>query len=105
MFKKKNKNPKTQVSFFDNNDKLLFEGELDSIPIKEDVIIRKSIEFFNDHNPCYIHRGAVTVRLLGEIDGYMKMQAGSSIIVDRHAENVVGYIDIEGIHRMERSGI
>ncbi len=104
MFKKrKNKDPKAQVSIFSSNNELLFIGELDSIPIKEAVIISKSIEFFNDHNPCYIHRGAVTVRLLGEIEAYLKMHAEKVFIVDRHAWSVVDYIDIDGIHHMEIS--
>jgi len=46
---------------------ILFNGSLMDLPIKEEWVIKKSIEFFNDPAPCYIHRGAVTVRLLNEI--------------------------------------
>ncbi len=102
MFKKmKNTNPKTQVAIFNSNNELLFSGDLHSIPIKESVIISKSIEFFNDHNPCYIHRGAVTVRMLSEIEAYLKMHGDKSLIYDRNAGSIVDYIDMDGIHRME----
>ncbi len=102
MFKKiKNNNEKTQVSIFNNNNELLFNGDLHSIPIKESVIISKSIEFFNDHNPCYIHRGAVTVRLLSEIEAYLKTHGDKSLIYDGNTGSVVDYIDMDGIHRME----
>ncbi len=104
MFKKrKNKNQKAQVAIFNCNNELLFNGELDSIPIKEAVIIGKSIEFFNDHNPCYIHRGAVTVRLLGEIEAYLKMHDGKFFILDRQTGSVADYIDVDGIYRVELS--
>ncbi len=104
MFKRnKTKNPKIQVSIFNSRDELLFSGELHSVPIKEAVIITKSIEFFDDHNPCYIHRGAVTIRLLGEIEAYLKRHTEKNFIVDRHSVSVVDYIDIDGIHRMEFS--
>lgn len=104
MFKRrKTKNQKTQLAIFNCNNELLFKGELDSLPIKEAVIIRKSIEFFNDNSPCYIHRGAVTVRLLGEIEAYMKMHAENFFIFEGHTGSVIDYIDMEAIHRVEIS--
>jgi len=38
------------------------------LPFKESVIIQKSVEFYNDPCPCYIHRGAVCNRLYCEIN-------------------------------------
>lgn len=34
------------------------------------MIINKSIEFFSDPEPCFIHRSAVLKRLLAEIENY-----------------------------------
>ena len=70
MFKKKSK--KVDKSSKRNvevqlGDELLYSGELLDLPLKEEWILKKSIEFFDDHAPCYLHRGAVTVRLLDEI--------------------------------------
>jgi len=48
-------------------EQVLFSGDLTELPLKEEWILKKSIEFFNDPAPCYIHRGAVTIRLLNEI--------------------------------------
>lgn len=47
---------------------VLYDGLWDNLPITEEVIIEKSIEFFNDPEPCAIHRGAVQIRLLAELD-------------------------------------
>lgn len=103
MFKRKTKKQKPEVSLYDSNDVLLFRGELNSIPIKEAVVLHKSIEFFNDHDPCYIHRGAVTMRLLGEIENCFRVKLKTSFIVDAQDEDIVNYIDINGIYRMELS--
>ncbi len=47
---------------------VLYDGLWDDLPFAEEVIIAKSIEFFNDKEPCAIHRGAVQVRLLAELE-------------------------------------
>lgn len=47
---------------------LLYQGRWDELPLEEDVIIEMSIAFFRDSEPCYIHRDAVRVRLLSELE-------------------------------------
>jgi len=48
-------------------DKVLFDGSLEDMQLKDEWIVKKSIEFFDDPEPCFIHRSAVAVRLLNEI--------------------------------------
>ena len=50
------------------NEDILYDGLFDDLPIAEDVMIAKSIEFFDDKEPCSIHRGAVQVRLVAELE-------------------------------------
>ncbi|WP_034486352.1 hypothetical protein [Butyrivibrio fibrisolvens] len=50
---------------------VLYDGLWDNLPIAEDIIIQKSIEFFNDKEPCAIHRGAVQIRLIAELDNML----------------------------------
>ena len=47
---------------------VLYDGLWNDLPLAEEVIIEKSIEFFNDREPCAIHRGAVQLRLLSELE-------------------------------------
>lgn len=103
MFNKRNKKPKTMFSFYDSQGTLLSTGELNAIPIKEAIIIQKSIEFFNDPQPCYIHRGAVTVRLLAEIESYIgNMLNEDSFYVEKCNQAAVNYIDMDGIYLIKR---
>jgi hypothetical protein len=37
----------------------IYEGNILDIPIKEDAIIKKSIEVFGDDDPCIIHQSFV----------------------------------------------
>jgi hypothetical protein len=68
ILKKKKKKARTKclVSIMSGND-TLFTGDLMDVQFKETEIIAKSIEFFNDSQPCYIHRGAVAIRLIDEL--------------------------------------
>lgn len=45
----------------------IYNGRLSELPIREDVILSKSIHFFDDPEPCHIHRSAVRLRLTEEI--------------------------------------
>lgn len=46
---------------------ILYDGLLEEIPIKEEMILNYSIRFFQDPEPCYIHRGAVRIRIVEEM--------------------------------------
>lgn len=56
---------------------LLYEGELKALPIKESIIIEKSILYFDDPEPCYIHRNAVNMRISEELYRELLVTKGS----------------------------
>jgi len=62
---KKRKTKNKQISFFLGSTEV-HKCLLPEIPIKEDIIIEKSILFFSDPDPCMIHRSAVKSRILEE---------------------------------------
>lgn len=66
MFFKPKKKAAPSVRLYDRG-ALVYEGLLKDIPLKESVILEKSIQFFNDPEPCHIHRSAVRVRLTEEL--------------------------------------
>lgn len=49
-------------------DGVLYSGKWTDIPLAEEWILKKSVEFFDDADPCYIHRNAVRVRLVAELE-------------------------------------
>lgn len=42
------------------------------LPIKENIIIKKSIELFDDDEPCIIHRTYVMKKLMLELDSIVE---------------------------------
>lgn len=57
-----------QYIFRDANEKILANYPPLQLPIKEDVIIKKSIEIFNDAEPCILHRTHIMKKIMIEID-------------------------------------
>ncbi|WFR58618.1 hypothetical protein QA584_05965 [Anaerocolumna sp. AGMB13025] len=64
---KKEKKKKMHIDIY-SDDCVIYQGRWDDLPLSENIIIEKSIDFFNDPEPCYIHRDAVRVRLLAELE-------------------------------------
>lgn len=67
------------ITFLSNQNVVIESCKLTSLPIKEQIIIDKSIEFFSDPEPCFIHRSAVMKRLITEIDDYLYGMAKKGI--------------------------
>lgn len=76
---------------------LLYEGEVFCLPIKDMKVISGSIEFFNDPEPCMIHRSAVISRYYMEIVHWLdeiNFDNGSEIEIDDVPENLKELLDI-----------
>ncbi len=59
------------VYFLDIRNIVVSSYKMTLLPLKEEAVIAKSIEFFSDPEPCFLHRGAVITRILTEIDDYL----------------------------------
>ncbi|MDR1059780.1 MAG: hypothetical protein LBL83_00860 [Clostridiales bacterium] len=57
---------------------LLFRGHVREFAFTDQLIVQKSIEFFNDDAPCFIHRGAVVSRLHLEIEALLDSAFGEA---------------------------
>jgi len=68
------------IRFTDNADTILLERKLISLPLNDAAVINKSIEFFNDPEPCMIHRSAVMKRLFAELESYFEDMIQKDIV-------------------------
>lgn len=85
------------VCFTDREGNVILEKKLTSLPLREEIIIAKSIEFFNDPEPCMIHRSAVMKRLFMEIDSFLNecLHRGErQLLWEYIPEFVKRYIDV-----------
>jgi len=82
------------VTLTDRDGRILYEGRVYGIPIREVVILLKSEEFFNDPDPCYKHRGAVYVRLWTEFEQFLTQAGDGPVRIDRLPDTLRGYIEL-----------
>ncbi len=54
--------------------RILYDGLWNDLPFSEETILSKSVEYFDDPEPCYIHRDAVQLRLSAELTGLLNAQ-------------------------------
>ena len=59
-----------KITFLDENGRIKLECKFNSLPLRDEKVIEKSIELFNDSEPCIIHKSFAMKKLLFEIDEY-----------------------------------
>ena len=99
LFKKKKKK---KFSIYAGG-KEVFRAPLVEISLKEEKVIEKSIEYFDDPEPCYIHRGAVVARLADEMAAEAEKNGGklSGDEIPELYREVLAYEDLESIEVFE----
>ena len=95
FFRKKKQEKQKSIVVVRTKAGIMFQGEVMELPLTEDIIIQKSIHFFNDPAPCHIHRSAVRVRLLAELEEDLEKQ-----VWDRWRE----YLGMKEIEQVEIQG-
>ncbi|MDR1901678.1 MAG: hypothetical protein LBQ88_05260 [Treponema sp.] len=82
-----------EILILDGNDLPLFEGALNDIRFTEELVIAKSILFFQDGEPCFIHRSAVAARLYAELLQVFSSEPCRKISINQLDEKCPGYLD------------
>ncbi len=86
-----------RIIFIDKKGSTNLECKLNSLPLKDEKIIEKSIELFNDREPCIIHRSFVMKKLMLEINEYFieVLQNGKGqIALEEIPKNIIGLLNI-----------
>lgn len=89
--------PAKKITFIDVNGATQLECKFNSLPLKDEKIIEKSVELFNDHEPCVIHKSFAMKKLLFEIDEYFNQVLPSGkgqIICETIPDNIRGLLNI-----------
>lgn len=77
-----------------NQDQIIFEGRPLDLPIKKDMLIAKSIDMFNDADPCIIHQTYVIETLVDALISLLKKYMNQEVNV-MDVKEAVSFIDIE----------
>ncbi len=63
---------RVEISLKDASDRIMLKKKLTGLPLREEVVLKWSVEWFNDPEPCMIHRSAVMKRLFMEWAEYLE---------------------------------
>ena len=77
--KKKKPAPRPTITLWDDGDDPLYDGPLTGLRLTDETVVRLSVHFFNDPEPCEIHRGAVRSRVYTELEE--ALPAGATVDV------------------------
>lgn len=69
-----------KITLISSNGQTIFDGKITDFKIDEELIIEKSIEFFNDKTPCFIHRSAVINRLIMELEDFFESDSRTNTL-------------------------
>lgn len=64
MLKKKQK--KVRILTLRSGDQVLYDGPLAELPLTDQAVLDASIRYFNDPEPCEIHRSAARLRIAAD---------------------------------------
>lgn len=81
------------------DDSVLFKGKILNIPIKEDIIIKRSIEVFDDEDPCIIHQSYVIKDLCSELLDLFKKENKTSLDGATY-EEALSFLNYEDIKKI-----
>ncbi|MGS0973045.1 MAG: hypothetical protein ACVCEJ_07420 [Candidatus Izemoplasmataceae bacterium] len=81
------------------NGHVIYEGNILDIPIKEDAIIKKSIEVFGDEDPCIIHQSFVIKEYTNQLLDHLKETPDHCLEKEKLKEKIdfIDFTDIDKI--------
>lgn len=90
---------KLKIIISNQNKEVLFQGNPVNLPIRYDDIKKKSVELFDDEEPCIIHQSYAIQKI---VDGFLKQFKGVDVnemkISDLNVD--CGFIEIENVSDM-----
>jgi hypothetical protein len=88
---------KDWIKIVDQAGHVIFSGNILDLPIQHNYIIKRSIELFNDADPCIIHKSYVIRKIVDEIKEIVNVKNQSGI-------SLKGYVDQLHFLELEQLG-
>ncbi len=81
------------------DERILYEGRISDIPIKEKYIIAKSVELFDDDDPCIIHQSYVIKEFVDQLLSIFKCVKKTKIDVKDHLDEL-SFLDFMELEKL-----
>jgi len=73
---------------------VLFEGRPLEMPFKKEAVIEKSIELFDDDDPCIIHKSHVARHFADILEERFKSEKKDVLLLEDHPD-IKAFLDID----------
>jgi hypothetical protein len=92
-----------KIIFIDKDENEIINVPIIEIPIHEKKIIEKSIELFNDDEPCIIHKTYTIRAITFEICDYLKeiLNSNNEVLKESINEKVLNLINIQDFYKIK----
>lgn len=88
------KNISNRIEIIQNDGKLIYQGIISDLPLREDYIIAMSIELFNEKEPCIIYRTHIMKKYYIKLYEMLSSEKSSDISCSQ-LEEYFNPIDLE----------
>lgn len=77
----------------------VFSGNILDLPLKNDYVIKRSIELFDDADPCIIHRSYVIRKVVDEIKIMLKVKDQTGIALSPYKDQL-SFLQFEDLTKL-----
>ena len=77
-------------------DTIVFKGKMMNIPFKQSAIVQKSIDLFDDDDPCIIHTSYVIKHFVDDLLKLFDLSQTDTLYAKEYAEKLY-FLDFENI--------
>ena len=81
------------------NEKTIFHGKFIDLPIKETYIIEKSIELFDEEDPCIIHQSYVIKEFADHLITLFKLN-DTTLLLGQEIQKEIEFLDYTDIENL-----
>jgi hypothetical protein len=79
---------KDWIKIIDQQGHVIFSGNILDLPIQNQYIIKRSIELFDDPDPCIIHKSYVIRKIVEEIKVLLQVKDQTGISLSKYGEEL-----------------
>ncbi len=79
------------------DDTILFKGKILNMPVHHDAVIKRSIELFDDENPCIIHQSFVVKEFAEEL---ITLFEENNPIEGKDYADVLKFLDVDDVMKI-----
>ncbi len=84
----------------ESNDQVIFKGKMMNMPIRKDAIIEKSIDLFDDDDPCIIHTSYVIKHFADDLIKLFETEASDVLNAEQY-QTQLQFLDIDSLKNVK----